>query len=74
MALGNGPFPMSQIRRGYYRLLLPVKQEDFRRTSLTISMICRSFGVSLSGFLSEPEQEKNLSKQELTRAVRARLW
>ena len=54
-------------------VLLPVKQEDFRRTSLTISMICRSFGVSLSGFLSEPEQEKNLSKQELTRAVRARL-
>src|ERR1035438_368309 len=33
-----------------------VKQEDFRRASLTISMTCRSFGVNLSGFLSGPEQ------------------
>jgi hypothetical protein len=49
--------------RGMHRpLRVPVKQEDFRRASLTISMTCISFGVNLSGFISGQEQEENLSK------------
>ena len=61
--------------RGMHRpLRVPVKQEDFRRASLTISMTCISSCVNLSGFLLGQKQEEYLSKtKKLHGRQRARL-